>query len=74
MPFLYLVPAFATGLMLGVLWLSDELSHPLAIAVCWLIGIALQFFVSRGLDVVWLAGLLINVVIGVYLAVRMKLT
>jgi hypothetical protein len=69
--FLYLIPAVASAVMLGLLW--DVLSYPRLVGACWLAGILLQFFIGEPLNALWLGGLLLNVVLGVGLAIRWKM-
>jgi hypothetical protein len=72
MPFLYLIPAVASATLFLILWWSDDLSHPRAVGACCFVGLYLQFYLADRM-VVWLAGLLINCALGIYLAIRIKL-
>jgi hypothetical protein len=73
MPLLYLIPAAASGALFILLWVFGVLSRPLLVGAWWLSGICLQFFLGDAGNLVSLAGLLMNVTLGVYLSVRLKM-
>jgi hypothetical protein len=70
-PVYFLVPPIAVAVLLAVGWSTGLLTYPVRIGACWLAGVYLQFFSSS--VTLSLAGLLINVVVGVYLSIRLKL-
>lgn len=73
MGFLYLIPAIAGGVLLYVARSFDLLSHPLFLGIWWVTGLFLQFLVGSPFDFIWLAGLLANVILALYLSFRLKL-
>lgn len=58
--------------MLVLLWANDLLSPPRLVGACWLTAILLQFFLGEPFNFLWLGGLLLNVALGVCLAIRLK--
>jgi hypothetical protein len=72
MGFLYLMPGIASVVLFVLLWRNGLLGHPRLVGVCCLTGLVLQFSGSRYVGV-WLAGLLVNVGIALYLSIRLKL-
>ncbi len=72
MPFLSLIPAVASGVLFMLLWLGGLLSRPLVVAAWWGAGVCLQFILGGSIAIVSLAGLLMNVTLGVYLSVRLR--
>jgi hypothetical protein len=68
---LSLLPPLASVVLLVFLW--TELAHPRVVASCLAVGIVLQFVAGAPFNAVWLAGLLLNVVVGVCLAIRLKM-
>ena len=73
MGFLFLLPGIASLTMFILLWRNDLLTHPRVVGVCCAIGLTLQFVGGQRVGV-WLAGLLVNVGIAVYLSIRLKLS
>jgi hypothetical protein len=71
-PFLSLIPAVASGVLFMLLWLGGLLSRPLVVGAWWGAGVCLQFILGGSIGIVSLAGLLMNVALGVYLSVRLK--
>lgn len=74
MPFLFLIPGLASGVMFVLLWRGGLLSRPGLVGGLCATGIILQFFLGEPSTLIWLAGLLINVAVAVYLSVRLKVS
>ena len=74
MPGFYLIPAVASGVLFVLSWQSDLLSRPGFVGAWYVAGVALQFVLGGPFTWIWLAGLLMNVVLGLYLAIRLKLS
>lgn len=72
MDFLYLIPALVSAVQFVLQWQSDLLPRPAIVGVLCGTGLALQFVFDRSMNI-WLAGLLINVAMALYLTIRMKL-
>jgi hypothetical protein len=70
---LFLVPGVASVVLLVLMWRGGFLSRPGLVAVWCAGGLALQFF-GATFSPAWVAGLLINVVVAIYLSIRLKLT
>jgi hypothetical protein len=68
----FLLPAIAGGVLFVLAWGAGLLSRPGLVGTAWVAGIVLQFFLGGRSMWIWLAGLLINVAVGVYLSVRFK--
>jgi hypothetical protein len=68
----FLLPAIAGGVLFVLAWGGGLLSRPGLVGAAWVAGIVLQFFVGGRSMWIWLAGLLINVGVGVYLSLRFK--
>ena len=73
MGLLFLLPSIASLTMFVFLWRNDLLTHPRIVGVCCAIGLTLQFLGGQYVGV-WLAGLLVNVGMAVYLSIRLKLS
>jgi len=73
MGFLFLLPGIASATMFVLLWRGKVLTHPRVVGVCCAIGLALQFLGGEYVGV-WLAGLLVNVCMALYLSIRLKLS
>ena len=73
MGLLFLLPSIASLTLFMLLWRNDLLRHPWVVGVSCAIGLILQFLGGQYVGV-WLAGLLVNVGIAVYLSIRLKLS
>jgi hypothetical protein len=73
MGFLFLLPGIVSVVMFVLLWKNDLLARPRLVGACCVTGLILQFSGSGYLGV-WLAGLLINVGVALYLSIRLKLS
>jgi hypothetical protein len=71
---LFLIPGIASGVLFVLLWRAGLLSRPGPVGACCVTGITLQFFLGGRSTSIWLAGLLINVAVGVYLSIRLKVS
>ena len=68
----FLLPGIAGGVLFVLAWGAGLLSRPGVVGAAWVGGIVLQIFLGGRSMWIWLAGLLINVGVGVYLSVRLK--
>jgi hypothetical protein len=73
MGFLFLLPGTASVVMFILLCTGGVLARPKLVGTCCATGLVLQFSGS-GSGGVWLAGLLINVGMAMYLSVRLMLS
>lgn len=69
---MFLIPPLASVMLLIGLWSADMLSRPRLTAVCVLLGVATQWF-APVYSALWVAALLLNVGLAVYLAIRLRL-
>jgi hypothetical protein len=69
---LFLLPAIASTVLFVLAWGGGLLPRPGVVGAAWVAGIVLQFFLGGRSMWIWLAGVLINVGVGVYLSVRLK--
>jgi hypothetical protein len=68
----FLLPCIAGGVLFVLAWRAGLLSRPGLVGAAWVAGFVLQFFLGGRSVWIWLTGLLINVGVGVYLSVRLK--
>jgi hypothetical protein len=68
----FLLPAIASGVLFVLAWRGGLLSRPSLVGAACAAGIVTQFVLGGRSMWIWLAGLLINVGVAVYLAIRLK--
>ncbi len=69
---MFLVPPVASIVLFVLLWWTGLLDRPLRVGVWVVAGVVIQFL-APVFSAVWLAGLLLNVSVAVYLSIRLKL-
>ena len=69
---MFLVPPVASVVLFVLLWWADLLARPVRVGACVVGGVLVQFL-APAFSVVWVAGLLLNVGVAVYLSIRLKL-
>jgi hypothetical protein len=69
---MFLVPPVASVLLFVLLWWANLLAHPVRTGICVVGGVLVQFLAPT-FSPVWVAGLLANVGMAVYLTIRLKL-
>jgi hypothetical protein len=70
----FLLPGIASTVLFVLAWGAGLLSRPGLVGTAWVAGIVLQFFLGGRSMWIWLAGLLINVAVSMYLSIRFKAT
>lgn len=70
---LFFLPGLVSVAMFTLLWRSGSFAHPAWVAALCATGLALQFLAPAS-SAAWLAGLLINVGVAVWLTVRLRLS
>ena len=69
---IFWIPAIASAVMLVAMWRTGVFTRPMGLVVWYLVALALQ--VIGGLfSPVWTIGLVLQVVLAVYVAIRFKL-
>ena len=70
---MFLIPAVASVVLLAFLWWGGSLRRPHVVLGLVVAGVAGQFL-APAFSLVWVAALLLNVGVGVYLAIQLKLS
>jgi hypothetical protein len=70
---LYLIPGVASTILFVLMWRGDLLTRPGVVGLWWFAGLLLQFYAGSQSMLLWLAGLLTNVTVAVYLSIRLRL-
>jgi hypothetical protein len=71
---LFLIPAIASVVLFVLTWRGGLLSRPGLVGAWYLTGVTLQFLLGGQSTLIWLAGLLMNAAVGVYLSIRLKMS
>jgi hypothetical protein len=69
---MFLVPPVASIILFVLLWWTNRLARPVRTGICVVGGMLVQFLAPT-FSLVWVAGLLANVSMAVYLTIRLKL-
>jgi hypothetical protein len=67
-----LIPVASVVLFI-ILWRTDLLPQPYVVGGCVVVGVAVQLL-APSYSLPWLAGLLLNAVVAIYMAIRLKLS
>jgi len=69
---MFLIPGVASLVLFALTWWADLLPRPRIVGGLVLLGVGVQWL-APVYSVAWLAGLLLSVCTGIYLAIQLKL-